>query len=233
MSLRAADFRQPGERAADAPRVAHPGKCGAGAFEGDAGQPGLPETPVRVPVLQQQLRIGAHDFIGQAVQVAVQDLDPSALDVIGGKDQDRARGRLVVLCGQVVDVGRFEFTLFFVMGAGSFFQALNQVRTFALQAVVQEIAAQVAVNRQLLGEDSTIVGDNDTVKVLPLLESVRLAASNKFDPPVISHDLWQLLNLPRPAEAEQEFAERQEKFQGLLAQAHAWGDPDLVTALEQ
>ncbi len=98
----------------------------------------------------------------------------------------------------------------------------------------QEIAAQITLDKHLFDDDRAILDDGHTVRLLSLTEIARLlAANNRLTQPVIYYDLWRYLDLPPPTEAERLAEYRREKMCQFQTQAEAWGDPDLIAALEQ
>jgi len=98
-----------------------------------------------------------------------------------------------------------------------------------------ELQLQVELDSFMLGQDSAIFDDGQQLKILPLLEIARRTASlQNHSPPVIYYSLWQFLDLPEPEGTFDDAPSRRRAlFLKLQEQAEAWGDPDLVTALEQ
>lgn len=90
---------------------------------------------------------------------------------------------------------------------------------------VAEIAAQVALDEVIFGDDYALTIDTDRYRRRSLLDLAQ------HDIPVI-YDLWQLLDLPRPAEIEPTTSRRRQRLDRLRQQHTAWGHPDLLTALE-
>ena len=100
----------------------------------------------------------------------------------------------------------------------------------------QELRAQMVVDNDLLGHDRAFWDDGQQRQVLSLLEIARCTTSSpaRYPPPLIYFSLWQLLALPEPDGAGDDIpARRRALLNQLQQQAEAWGDPDLITALEQ
>jgi hypothetical protein len=99
-----------------------------------------------------------------------------------------------------------------------------------------ELTAQAEVDKCLLGRNQAVWDDGRRQEVLSLVEIARRSALSgaSYPPPVIYTSLWQLLDLPEPNGVWGETASRRrETLQQLQQQADTWGDPDLITALEQ
>jgi hypothetical protein len=93
------------------------------------------------------------------------------------------------------------------------------------QFTAAEIAAQVALDNAIFGDDYALTMDVDQYRRRPLLDLAQQ------DNPVI-YDLWQLLDLPRPLEIEPTTSHRRQRLDRLRQQHSAWGHPYLLTALE-
>ena len=101
---------------------------------------------------------------------------------------------------------------------------------------VPELTAQAEVDRCLLGHNHAVWDDGRRQETLSLVEIARRSALSGtiYPPPVIYTSLWQLLDLPEPdSEWGAMAAHRRETLQQLQQQADVWGDPNLITALEQ
>jgi hypothetical protein len=101
---------------------------------------------------------------------------------------------------------------------------------------IPELTTQIELDNYLLGHDCAFLDDGKQWKVLPLLEIVRRMTSSHahYPPPLACYSLWQLLDLPEPDEIWGNAANhRRELLHQLQQQAEAWGDPDLIMALEQ
>jgi hypothetical protein len=100
----------------------------------------------------------------------------------------------------------------------------------------QELTTQIELDQYLLGHDRAFWDDGQQRQVLSLLEIARAAITSpaRYPPPHIYYSLWQLLDLPEPDGVGGDMpARRRELLHQLQQQAELWGDPDLITALEQ
>ena len=100
----------------------------------------------------------------------------------------------------------------------------------------QELMAQSELDNYLLGRNRAFLDDGQQRQVLSLLEIARrsTASPGSYPPPLIFYSLWQLLDLPEPNGIWGDLADQRRRvLHGLQQQAAAWGDPDLITALER
>ena len=73
-------------------------------------------------------------------------------------------------------------------------------------------------------------------EILSLVEIARRTTASRasYQPSLVCYSLWQLLDLPEPDGAWGKGpAKRRQLLHQLQEQAEAWGDPDLITALER
>ena len=101
---------------------------------------------------------------------------------------------------------------------------------------LSELTAQAELDAHLFGSECALWDDGQQCKILSLVEIARCTASSqaRYGPPLIIYSVWQLLDLPEPTGAWGRLpASRREFLHQLREQTGAWGDPDLITALEQ
>jgi|GEM_PF-2651781 len=99
-----------------------------------------------------------------------------------------------------------------------------------------ELTAQLELDNYLLGQDRAFLDNGRQWEVLSLVEIARRTTSTqgRYQPPLVCYSLWQLLDLPEPDGAwGKGLAKRRQLLHQLQEQAQAWGDPDLITALER
>ena len=100
----------------------------------------------------------------------------------------------------------------------------------------QELIAQSELDTYLLGHNRAFLDDGQQRQVLSLLEIARRTTTSpgSYQASLIYYSLWQLLDLPEPDGIWGDLADRRRRIlHELQQQAAAWGDPDLITALEQ
>lgn len=112
----------------------------------------------------------------------------------------------------------------------------NPERADQVGFTIPELTVQVELDNCLLGPDCAFWDDGKKLEALSLPEISRRTTlwQDRYPLPLIYYSLWQLLDLPEPDGVWGEApAQRRELLYLLQQRAEAWGDPDLVTALER